>query len=369
MIAKRAVRAVAVIVAVLFLGATGAAAASNWVVHLTSAAKPAESQSTAANPPTGGSATNPTSTSLLISWSAPSTGAPPSGYTLTRNGSAVPSGSGCFGTVTTTSCTDSGLTANSTYTYTVSAVSGSNWTSSASSSFQGTTATATGIALVQQVVAGSAAPGSGNTVETPTLSSPPTNGDTLVLLVGDDGNHGATVSTVSGGGVTTWTKVTSAPTTPADAGEVEIWYGLVSCSGTCTSSAEAVTVTMSQNTNEQLASVSEWSGILKSSPVDSSTSSAGTASGSTFAEGPISLSQTGDLIITDAWVGSGLGYSTGPVDATTGYTALSQTKAGGSYYRAWAAYQIDSSAAPISATWTENGSNGAYAAAIAAFKP
>ena len=137
--AKPRFRTIALIVVGSVLGMTGIAGATNWVVNLTSGTHPAQAQSTVINPPTGGSATSPTSTTLLISWTAPSSGAPPSGYTVTRNGSPVPSGSVCYGTISSTSCTDSGLTANSTYIYTVTAVTGSNWTSSASSSFQGTT--------------------------------------------------------------------------------------------------------------------------------------------------------------------------------------------------------------------------------------
>src|ERR1039457_2494283 len=114
---------------------TGIAGATNWVVGLNSGTYPAQSQSTVINPPAGGSATSPTSTTLLTSWTAPSIGAPPSGYMVTRNGSPVPSGSGCYGTISSTSCTDTGLAASTTYTYAVTAVTGSNWTSSASSSF------------------------------------------------------------------------------------------------------------------------------------------------------------------------------------------------------------------------------------------
>ena len=164
------------------------------------------------------------------------------------------------------------------------------------------------IAHVQDAVAGSG----GATSETPTLGSPPTNGNTLILTVGDDGSGSATVSGVSGGGVTTWSKVTSVLGSGSpNLGATEIWYGLVTCSP-CTSSNEGVTVTMSHSTNVQLANVSEWSGIATSSPIDSSTSAAATASGTTFTSGPISLTQTGDLIISDAWLASGFGFSSQP---------------------------------------------------------
>jgi len=189
--------------------------------------------------------------------------------------------------------------------------------------------------------------------------------------VGDDGNGGIKVSTVAGGGVTTWNKVQQINGSGSpNNGEAEIWDGLVTCSP-CTSGNDAVTVTMTASTNIQLANVSEWSGIATTSPVDSSTSAAGTASGTTFVSGPISLSQTGDLVISDAWLES--------TDATngasqpappSGYTGLTETKAGGTFWRGLAAYQIDSSSSPISATWTEGGSgSGYYATAIAAFKP
>ena len=221
-----------------------------------------------------------------------------------------------------------------------------------------------GIAHVQDAVTGSG----GATSETPTLVNPPTNGNTLILTVGDDGTGSATVSSVSGGGVTSWTKVTSVLGSGSpNLGAAEIWYGLVTCSP-CTSSNEGVTVTMSHSTNVQLANVSEWSGIATSSPIDSSTSAAATASGTTFTSGPISLTQTGDLVISDAWLASGFGFSSQPAPPS-GYTGLAESLAGGSFYRGLAAYQIDSSSSPISATWTESASGGYYATAIAAFKP
>ena len=151
--AKQTPRAITLLVFVLLLGAPGVAAATSWVVGLTNGSVPAQSQSNGINPPTGGSATFSTSSSLLISWSAPSTGALPSGYTITRNGSPVPSGSGCFGTITTTSCTDTGLPVATTFTYTVTAVAGSNWVSTASSQFS-YTYTISGVMFTNIVLSG-----------------------------------------------------------------------------------------------------------------------------------------------------------------------------------------------------------------------
>ncbi len=136
---SRSRRYVTIVIAASLLGIAGVASATSWVVAADLGSNPAQAQSTVVNAPTGGSATSPTPNSLLISWTMPSSGAPPTGYQLTRNGSAVPSGSGCYGTITTTTCTDGSLTASTSYSYTVEAVVGTNWTSNASSSFSGTT--------------------------------------------------------------------------------------------------------------------------------------------------------------------------------------------------------------------------------------
>ena len=125
------------------LGCAGIAGASTWTVALTNGTHPAQSQSTSVNPPTGGTATNPNASSLLVSWVMPSVGATPTGYKVTRNGAAVPAGSGCRAALTTittaTSCTDNGLAASTLYTYSVTALVGTHWTSVASSTFSGTT--------------------------------------------------------------------------------------------------------------------------------------------------------------------------------------------------------------------------------------
>ena len=227
-----------------------------------------------------------------------------------------------------------------------------------------------GIALVQQAPVA----GSGNaTSEITTFQNPPVGGDTLIVLVGDDGNHGDTVSGISGGGVTTWNKATSVlgSGTPED-GEDEIWYGEVACSGTCPSSDEGVTVTMNSSggsTNIQMVDTTEWSGISATTPLDPvTTSAAGDASGSTFSVSTTgSLHEAGELVITNAWVENA--SFTSPQNATSGYTELNETTAGGSKYRAFGAYQIDTGTAAISATWPTPSPPSYYATAIAAFEP
>jgi len=132
-------KAIAMIVVISLAGPTITAGATTWLVHVSSTSSLGQARSNGLSAPSGGATTSPTATSLHLSWTAPTTGAAPSGYTITRNGAAVPSGSGCYGMIASTSCTDSGLSANATYTYTLSSVLGSHWASAASTSFQGTT--------------------------------------------------------------------------------------------------------------------------------------------------------------------------------------------------------------------------------------
>jgi hypothetical protein len=139
---RRSWRHLALTTVVSILGCAGIAGASTWTVALTNGTHPAMSQSTLVNAPTGGTATNLAS-GLLVSWVMPSVGATPTGYKVTRNGAAVPGGSGCHATFTTisttTSCIDNGLVASTLYTYSVTALVGTHWTSVASSTFSGTT--------------------------------------------------------------------------------------------------------------------------------------------------------------------------------------------------------------------------------------
>lgn len=128
----------AVLVTVVsIVGSVAIAGASTWAVILTNSTHPAEVQSTSVNSPTGGSVTSPMDSSLSLSW-VPASGPTPTGYKVTRNGAAVSSG-GCKGTLTTASCTDSGLAASTLYTYSVDSLVGTHWTSAQSSTFSGTT--------------------------------------------------------------------------------------------------------------------------------------------------------------------------------------------------------------------------------------
>lgn len=94
--------------------------------------------------PGAGSVNGETSSSLTVHWSAPSAGVAPSGYRVYRDGNLITAGS-CDNeateVATAVSCTDdNGLSADTTYTYTVKAVRGSApWVGPANDGFTGKT--------------------------------------------------------------------------------------------------------------------------------------------------------------------------------------------------------------------------------------
>ena len=123
--------------------ASAAFGATKWTPGI-AASSAGNAQGKGFSPPTNGSAGNPTSSSLTITWSAPSSGAVPSSYSVFRSatlgGTYAKITSGGCGAPATSGCVDnSGLSSSTQYFYEVFAVLGSNWTT-ATSSFSGTTA-------------------------------------------------------------------------------------------------------------------------------------------------------------------------------------------------------------------------------------
>jgi hypothetical protein len=210
------------------------------------------------------------------------------------------------------------------------------------------------VTLVQQ---NSITPAASATSVTPTLSTGVTAGDALILVIADQSSNSSIVSNVTGGGVT-WAKATSTGSTAN--GDAEIWYGLNS-SGT--SGSTVITVTLSGSTNVQIADVSEWSGVATSSAFDKSAHTNGTSA--SISAGSITPSQSGELVVSDAYLAY-LNSST--VTPTSGFTSLTELPGTTGYYRGYGAYLGDATATSISTTWTEPGS-GSWSAAIASFKP
>ncbi|WP_308636436.1 fibronectin type III domain-containing protein [Paenibacillus silvisoli] len=95
------------------------------------------SDTTAPSAPTGLSASSVTDTTATLTWTASTDNVGVTGYKVYRNGTEV-------GTAAGTSYTDSGLTASTTYTYTVKAADAAGNLSAASSSAQATTTAGSG---------------------------------------------------------------------------------------------------------------------------------------------------------------------------------------------------------------------------------
>jgi chitinase len=85
--------------------------------------------------PTGGSAAAAGTTSMTITWTAPTAGATAQGastYLVTGGGT-------CNAAATAGACTVNGLSAGQTYSFQLTAKRGTNWTSTTSTAFSGTT--------------------------------------------------------------------------------------------------------------------------------------------------------------------------------------------------------------------------------------
>lgn len=150
-----------------------------------------------------------TTSSVTLSWTAPS-GPAPDAYEVSRNG--VPTS--CT-PVSPTSCTDTGLTAGTTYSYTVTAAL-QRWRSRASATVPGTT-TAPAPAdatppVVRSVDRADATPTAAPTVTwTVVFSEPVTGVGTADVALVPTGVTGARVTGVGGSG-TTWTVTASTGT-------------------------------------------------------------------------------------------------------------------------------------------------------------
>jgi hypothetical protein len=136
-----------------------------------------------------------------------------------------------------------------------------------------------GPAIVQQVTA--SAPNT-NAPLSATLSSPPVSGHLLIMIGAAE--HGG-LSTVTGGGVATWTRATSSLTNS----NVELWYGVTA------GSSATVTITFPAYTLPIWMAVSEWSGMASTNVLDGARSTAGGASPA--GAGTLATTHAHDLLV------------------------------------------------------------------------
>src|SRR5207244_2094942 len=119
-------------------GTTSATATSNAAWTMQAAAfKPVSADTTAPSIPKGLTATTVSTSQINLSWTASTDpDSPVAGYKIYRNSTQV-------GTATSTSYSDTGLAANTTYSYTLSAYDPGGNTSAQSSSVSATTSDTT----------------------------------------------------------------------------------------------------------------------------------------------------------------------------------------------------------------------------------
>lgn len=176
-----------------------------------------------------------------------------------------------------------------------------------------------------------------------TLPNAVNAGDALTLTVSLPPG-GATVSAVSGGGVS-WQQA-AARTTPS-VGDAEVWDGLASTGG-----SGAVTVTFSASTPVVLASLSEWSGVA-------SLGATGRASGTGPSVSAGTLGSASDDLVVSAAVEAG---ASGAVSVDAPFAATSATGTVSGFSAA------NTVAGPSSLTWATTGP-GSWEAVAASFSP
>jgi chitodextrinase/regulation of enolase protein 1 (concanavalin A-like superfamily) len=212
--------------------------------------------------PTAPSSVLPTATSsssVLVSWVASSDNVGVTGYQIFRNGVQV-------GTSATTSYSDTGLSANTTYTYTVKAVDAAGNISPASAPASVTTPAVAALSTDVNVVTKQSTKAS--TIASPSFSTAQTNELVVAFIISDGPTSGQSISAVNGGGLT-WTLRKRVNT---QAGTAEIWQAVAAAKLT----NATVTATRATGTYQGMINVVSFIGASLSVNGATGGSSAGT---------------------------------------------------------------------------------------------
>jgi hypothetical protein len=185
--------------------------------------------------------------------------------------------------------------------------------------------------LVQQIT--NQAP-TGATVSA-TLGALPASGNVL-LMIGQAPQAG--IVTVTGGGVTSWTRAAGA----FSACDSEIWFGVTN------GSSGTVTIGLPSNTMEIFLNVSEWSGLNGGSLIDGATNASGKAGPVTPA--PLTTTHANDLLMFVATDNTPNTFGTvGPGT----WTPLMPIQSGSCVQDAW--YSVASAIGTFAPTVTQTG--------------
>ena len=274
--------------------------ATNWLMQLVAfkaaTTSPPPPDTTAPTQPTGLNATPSSASQIGLSWTASTDNVAVTGYNVFRNGVQV-------GTTTTaTTYVDGGLTANTTYSYTIAAVDATGNTSTNSTATTATTTQVTSPPAFVQV--NSVTPQTDQSAVTVTFLSAQTAGSTNVIAIGWNSAAGNVNSVTDSAG----NLYQSATVLARGTGLSQtIWYAKNIVAAPAGSNT--VTVTLSAAMPYVDVRALEYRGLDPADPVDRTTA----ASGSSLAanSGPVTTTFANTLIF-------GAGMTLGTFNAATG---------------------------------------------------
>jgi chitodextrinase len=255
--------------------------------------------------PAGLSATNVLSSQLTISWTASTDNVAVAGYRVYRDGTLVR-------TTPATTYTDAGLTANTSYSYTVAAFDYANNVSAHSAPFDVTTASR-GPEFVQQSYAVPQAPQS---VVGASYTNAQTAGDTNILAIGWNDTTRSIASVTDSAGNTYQQAIT---TYRGNDLSQAIYYAANIAAAPA--GGNHVTVTFNQPAAYVDLRITEYSGLRQTNPFDAGV--AATGNGTTASTGSLTTTSQSELLfaagMTSAvFTAAGSGYTSRVITAPDG---------------------------------------------------
>ena len=306
-----------------------------WVMQVVAfKATGAAPDTTPPSVPAGLSATAVSSTQINLSWTASTDNVGVTGYDVFRNGTQV-------GTTTTTSYQDTGLTAGTTYSYTVAAYDAAGNVSAQSTAASATTTTTTTVAFVQADDTGTI---NGNTTS---IGSGQSNqvlahdtgiGHSVVLMIQTLTNPGTGTDTVTS--VSSKMGTFQFVNSYNDGADYEIWV----CTDT-TGAADTVTVTTPTNAWDAFA-------VEFNAPATGFVNAGGQVVNLPYLSDQswtVSPGAAGNVAVVG--VDTNDAYNTGPAAPWTYYNSGYWSFFNGTS----AAWQVAPSSAPLTATWQTDG--------------
>ena len=287
--------------------------------------------------PGGFTATAASTTTVNLSWTAPPT---LTGYTLSQSAGTL---AGCSATPSGTSCTATGLTSHTAYTWTLKAAY-NNWLSSS------VQASATTMSTVGFTLVGKATDGTGGTSSSTATGVTTISGAGLLVLVFRQGSSDVGITSVSGSAISgTATAITSQAPTNSNF-EVAAYYA----TGTGKSNGTATVSFSASNNVSTSIDVVQLSGDNTASPIVQSAVTASSSSGATVTGGALSGASASDgelffaVLTTTTSMSTPTGYTVldvpastvhGVWDSSSASAAGITTSLGGSSY--WGTIEIE----------------------------